>query len=134
VARRPRSFVVDTDIFIDYLNGFERMREILDSPLHRIYFAAITRKELLAKPRLSSRERRRIELLLLKHRLIPVDENIAEKFSSLLQKYNRQGLRNGDALVAATAWSRNLPLFTRNVRHYRFISEITLFDSLKKPK
>jgi predicted nucleic acid-binding protein len=134
VARRLRSFVVDTDIFIDYLNGFERMREILDSPLHRIYFAAITRKELLAKPRLSSRERRRIELLLLKHRLIPVDENIAEKFSSLLQKYNRQGLRNGDALVAATAWSRNLPLFTRNVRHYRFISEITLFDSLKKPK
>jgi predicted nucleic acid-binding protein len=113
------------------LNGFERMRQILDYPLHRVYFAAITRKELLAKPRLSSTERRRIELLLLKHRLIPVDENIAKKFSSLLQKYSRQGLRNADALVAATAWSRNLPLFTRNFRHYRFISEITLLDPLK---
>lgn len=134
MARRPRSFVVDTDIFIDYLNGFERMREILDSPLHRVYFAAVTRKELLAKPRLSSTERRRVELLLLKHRLIPVDENIAENFSSLLHKYSRQGLRNGDALVAATAWSRNLPLFTRNVKHYRFISEITLFDPLKERK
>jgi len=32
VARRPISFIADTDIFIDYLNGFERMREILDSP------------------------------------------------------------------------------------------------------
>lgn len=93
MARRPRSFVVDTDIFIDYLNGFERMREILDSPLHRVYFAAVTRKELLAKPRLSSTERRRVELLLLKHRLIPVDENIAENFSSLLHKYSRQGLK-----------------------------------------
>jgi predicted nucleic acid-binding protein len=134
VARRPSSFVVDTDIFIDYLNGFERMREILDSPLYRVYFAAITRKELLAKPRLSSTERRRVERLLLKHRLIPVDENIAENFSSLLHKYSRQGLRNGDALVAATAWSRNLPLFTRNVKHYRFISEITLFDPLKDRK
>jgi predicted nucleic acid-binding protein len=134
VARRPRSLVADTDIFIDYLNGFERIRKILDSPLHRVYFAAITRKELLAKPRLSSTERRRVELLLLKHRLIPVDENIAENFSSLLQKYSRQGLRNSDALVAATAWSRNLPLFTRNIRHYRFISEITLFNPLKERK
>jgi predicted nucleic acid-binding protein len=107
------------------------MREILDSPRHRVYFAAITRKELLAKPRLSSAERRRIEFLLLRHRLIPVDEKIAENFWSLLQKYSRQGLRNGDALVAATAWSRNLPLFTRNLRHYRFISEITLFDPFK---
>jgi hypothetical protein len=31
-----------------------------------LHFAAITRKELLAKPRLSSAERRRVELLLLK--------------------------------------------------------------------
>jgi predicted nucleic acid-binding protein len=128
VARRPSSFVVDTDIFIDYLNGFERMREILDSPLHRVYYAAITRKELLGNPGLSSTERRRIEVLLLKHRLIRVDEIIAENFSTLLQKYRRQGLRNGDALVAATARSRNLPLFTRNVKHYRFIAEITLID------
>ena len=128
MARRPSSFVVDTDIFIDYLNGFERMRDILDSPLYRVYFAAITRKELLGNPGLSSTERRRVEILLLKHRLIRVDENIAENFSSLLQKYRRQALRNGDALVAATAWSRNLPLFTRNVKHYRFIAEITLID------
>ena len=107
------------------------MREILDSPLHRAYLASITRKELLARPHLSSTERRRVELLLLKHRLIPVDEIIGKHFSFLLQKYSRLGLRNADALVAATAWSRNLPLFTRNVRHYRFISEITLFNPLK---
>ena len=128
MARRPSSLVVDTDIFIDYLNGFERMRDILDSPLHRVYFAAITRKELLGTPGLSSTERQRIEILLLKHRLIRIDESIAEHFSSLLQKYRPQGLRNGDALVAATAWSRNLPLFTRNIKHYRFIAEITLID------
>ena len=132
MARRPRSLVVDTDILIDYLNGIEGVREILDSSRNRVYYSAITRKELLAKPGLSSTERRRIELLLLKHRLIPADENIAEKFSTLLQKYSHQGLRNADALVAATAWSRNLPLFTRNVKHYRFISEIRLTDPLKK--
>ena len=68
-------------------------------------------------------------MLLLHHRQIPVDERIAERFSSLLTKYAARGLRKADALVAATAWSRRLPLLTRNTRHYRFISEITLLSS-----
>jgi hypothetical protein len=49
VARRPTSFVVDTDILIDYLNGIQRMREILDVPRYRVYYSAVTKKELLAK-------------------------------------------------------------------------------------
>lgn len=77
-------------------------------------------------------ERYRIRLLLQRHRLIPIDQEIAEKFSLLLARYSRQGLRKADALVAATASSRRLPLLTRNTRHYRFISEITLIDPLKK--
>ena len=128
MAQRQTSFLVDTDIFIDYLNGVEQMRRILDSTRYRIYYGTVTKKELLAKRNLSSTERRRIQMLLLKHRLIPLDEVIAERFSFLLTKYTKQGLRKADALVAATAWSRTLPLLTRNVRHYRFISEITLIN------
>ena len=131
MARRPTAFLVDTDIFIDYLNGIKRMREILDSPRYRAYYSTVTKKELLAKPGLSAAERRRIHLLLLHHRLIPVDKRIAERFSSLLAKYANRGLRKADALVAATAWSRALPLLTRNTRHYRFISEITLLTPPK---
>lgn len=128
MVRRPTSLLVDTDIFIDYLNGVEKMREILDSPSYRIYYSVVTKKELLARPGLSATERRRIGMLLLKHRRIPIDEKIAERFSHLLTKYGHHGLRKADALVAATAWSRRLPLLTRNTRHYRFISEITLTD------
>ena len=128
MARRLTSLLVDTDILIDYLNGVKRMKEILDSPRTRVYYATVTKKELLAKPGLSATERRRIRLLLLRHRLIRVDEKIAERFSRLLAKYANHGLRKADALVAATAWSRTLPLLTRNTRHYRFISEITLLD------
>jgi predicted nucleic acid-binding protein len=124
--RRPRSFLADTDIFIDYLNGVRRARELLDAPDFHVYYAAVTRKELVAKPELSATERRRIELLLRSHRLIPVDDAIAERFSRLLTRYAGQGLRKSDALVAATAWSRSLPLLMRNSRHYRFISEIKL--------
>jgi predicted nucleic acid-binding protein len=70
-------------------------------------------------------------MLLLRHRLIPIDKLIAERFSRLLQKYNHHGLRKADALIAATAWSRKLPLLTRNTKHYRFISEIRLIDPLQ---
>ena len=128
MPQRQRSLVVDTDILIDYLNGIEQMRAILDSPHYRVYYAAVTRKELLAKPGLSATERRRIGMLLLKHRLLPIDKTIAERFSHLFVKYADHGLRKGDALVAATAWSRRLPLLTRNTRHDHFIAEITLLD------
>lgn len=128
MARRPRSFLVDTDVFIDYLNGLQGTRKILDSPGYRIYYAAVTRKELLGKPGLSTTERQRIQHLLLTHRLIPIDDAIAECFSRLLAKYADHGLRKADALVAATAWCRKLPLLTRNTRHYRFIEEIELLN------
>ena len=129
MARRPTAFLVDTDILIDYLNGVPRMREILDVPRYRVYYSAVTRKELLAKRGLSATERQKIYTLLRHHRLIPVDKKIAERFSRLLTTYAGQDIRKADALVAATAWSRNLPLFTRNIRHYRFISEISLLDA-----
>jgi len=112
----------------DYLNGVEQMRAILDSPRHRVNYATVTRKELLAKPSFSSTERQRIQMLCLKHRLIRIDARIAQCFSDLLTKYADQGLCKADALVEATAWSWALPLLTRNTRHYRFISEITLVD------
>jgi predicted nucleic acid-binding protein len=128
VVRRQTSLLLDMDILINYLNDVEQMRRILDSTPYRVYYGLVTKKELLAKRNLSSTERGRIQMLLLKHRLIPLDEMIAERFSYLLAKYTKQGLRKADALVAATAWSRTLPLLTRNIRHYRFISEITLIN------
>ena len=128
MALRPRSILVDTDILIDYLNGHEQRRRILDSSRYQVYYSVVARKELLGKPGLTATERRRIRMLLLRHRLIPIDKTIAEPFSTLLGKYAKRGLRKADALVAATAWSRRFPLATGNLRHYRFITEITLLD------
>ena len=77
-------------------------------------------------PGLSVSEQKKITTLLQTHRMIPLDQNIAIKFSELLHKYSKNPLRNADALVAATAWDRNLPLLTRNKKHYNFIMEIKL--------
>ena len=58
--------------------------------------------------------------------MVVVNDAIAEKYWQLLKKYEAQGLRQADAVIAATAWQRSLPLLTRNQKHFRFITEITL--------
>jgi len=120
------AFLIDTDIFIDYLKGIQPACALLDSPQFDTYYSSWTRKELLAKPGLRESERQEIVTLLGRFRMIPVDDAVAEKYWKLLKKYESQGLRQADAIVAATAWQKSLPLLTRNQKHLRFISEIEL--------
>ncbi len=93
-----------------------------------MYCSAVTRKELLSKPDLTSTERERILRLLHVVRVLNVDSVIAAAASELLQKYHSNPLRVNDALIAATAWTKELPLLTRNRKHYEFIAEIVLAD------
>lgn len=125
-----RSFLVDTDIFIDYLKGFPHSKRLLDHPQHRCYYVPLVRKELLQKRGLSTGERRRILTLLARHHRLALTDQIAERYSRLLQKYSRRPLRPADALIAAAAWATRLPLVTRNHKHYAFISEISLINPL----
>jgi predicted nucleic acid-binding protein len=120
------ALLIDTDIFIDYLKSVQPACALLDSSQFDIYYSSWTRKELLAKPGLRESERQEIEVLLARFRMISVDNAIAEKYWVLLKKYESQGLHQADAIVSATAWEKNLPLLTRNQRHFRFISEIEL--------
>jgi predicted nucleic acid-binding protein len=120
------ALLIDTDILIDYLKGVQPARALLDSAQFDFYYSSWTRKELLAKDGLRESERQEIETLLGRCRLVPVDDAIAEKYWELLRTYESQGLRQADAIIAATAWRKRLPLLTRNQKHFRFISEIDL--------
>ena len=120
------ALLIDTDILIDCLKGIKSACAVLDSGQFDIYYSSWTRKELLAKPGLRDAERKEIQALLGRLRMLTVDDGIADKYWMLLNKYESQGLRQADAIIAATAWQRALPLLTRNQRHFRFISEIQL--------
>ncbi len=120
------SYLVDTDILIDWLQGQLWARALFADKDVRLYCSAVTRKELFEKPGLSDTERRHIRYLLQRVRVLTVDAVIAAAASELLQKYSDQPFRVPDALIAATAWTKSLPLITRNRKHYLFISEITL--------
>jgi predicted nucleic acid-binding protein len=120
------ALLIDTDILIDYLKSIQPACVLLDSTQFDFYYSSWTRKELLAKPDLKESERQEIDVLLGRFRIVSVDDAIAEKYWVLLKKYESQGLRQADAIIAATAWQKNLPLLTRNQKHFRFISEIEL--------
>jgi len=121
------SFLIDTDIFIDYFNtGF--LRAIFESKDFEIYYSVVTRKELLSKRGLKEAERQAILFTLKKHRIIPLNNRIAAMYSELRRKH--PFLEKEDALIAATALVRGLPLVTRNWKHYKAIEGLILFRNL----
>ena len=120
------ALLLDTNIFIDYLKGVAPACALIDFPQFDIYYSSWSRKELLAKPALMESERREIEVLLSRCRMAAVDDAVAEEYWILLKKYESRELRQADAVIAATASRKNLPLVTRNQKHFHFIAEIEL--------
>jgi predicted nucleic acid-binding protein len=92
----------------------------------KIYFSVLTKKELLKKPGLKDSERKKIISILSQLKIISIDSDISAKYSLLLTKYHHSQLQPPDAIIAATAWSKKLPLLTRNKKHFSYIQEIRL--------
>ena len=70
-------------------------------------------------------EAQRVKAFLSRFRPINPDAQIAGRFSELLQQYPALQRHPADALIAATAWEKNLPLITTNPRHFVAIEEIS---------
>ena len=118
--------LIDTDIFIDYLKGMSPAKAVFRSRDIDIYCSILTKKELLSKPGLKNSERKKIISILRGLKSISIDPDISLKYSDLLSKYHDNRLQPPDAIIAATAWSKKLPLLTRNRRHFSYIEEIRL--------
>lgn len=115
--------LVDTDILIAYLNR-RAYRSYLKNPNSKIYYSAVTKKELLSKRGLKTSERRAILTLLKRFRLIRVNQRINDKYSQLRAVY--PSMTKGDALVAASALTGKLPLLTQNLRHFRVVKGLVI--------
>ena len=115
--------LVDTDVLIAYLNH-RVCRSYLESAKYRVYYSAITKKELLAKRGLKTSERQAILTLLKRFRFIRIDRRVTDEYSRLRIRY--PSLAKGDALIGASALARKLPLLTQNLRHFRVIQGLVL--------
>ena len=78
------------------------------------------------------RKKRRLEIWLEKwegwpaERILPVTLEIAQQWGSLAARDSR--LRGVDGLIAATALTRRMVVVTRNIRHFRDIPGLTIFN------
>ncbi len=124
--------LVDTDILISYINR-RAYRAYLENPNVTVYYSAVTKKELLSKQGLKASERRAILTLLRRFRLVRIDQRVSDEYYRLRTLY--PSLERGDALIAASAMIRKLPLLTRNFRHFHVIHGLQLLtptDTLKR--
>ena len=120
------SVLVDTDIFIDYFNS-GRFSTIFDSSRFTVYYSVVTKKELLSKPGLRDAERQTILAELARCRIINLTESITVRYTELRGRYS--SLAKEDALIAASALIRKMPLITRNKRHFQVVKGLTIIGS-----
>ena len=117
--------LVDTDVFIEYFNH-GKISELFDSPEFDVHYSVVTRKELLTKPGLKDSEKKAIKIVLARFLEIFLNVRITERCTDLGRRY--PALEKEDALIAATALARRLPLVTRNRKRFQFIQGLTLFS------
>jgi predicted nucleic acid-binding protein len=118
--------LIDTDIFIDALKEIKSAKDLFRIREIDIYCSILTKKELFSKEGLRDSERKKIIALLSRTKVLKIDNDILNKYLLLMNKYGDRQEAINDYVIAATAWSKKLPLLTRNKKHFSYIKEITL--------
>ena len=61
--------------------------------------------------------------------VLPLTEPISSRFVELMEAYSlSHKLAIPDALIAATALTHHAPLYTLNLKDFRFIPDLVLFE------
>jgi predicted nucleic acid-binding protein len=118
--------LIDTDVLIDSLKGIRSAKGLFRAKEIDLFCSILSKKELLSKSGLRESERKRIMSLLSGIKVLRIDDDINRKYLSLMKKYGEKPDLIVDYIIAATAWSKKLPLLTRNKKHFAHIQEIIL--------
>lgn len=125
-----RLLIADTDLVIDFLRGNGPGADVVTDALTEgtLRFTAITAFELRVGAAFP-RQRRRIERLLAR-RTLPLDAPAALLAGEIHARLEQRGTRIGiaDALIAGTCRRFDLPLATRNARHFARVPGLELIE------
>ena len=126
--------LLDTDIIVDYLRGSVAAKKYIDKNLKNISLSCITIAELHAGVKNKS-QTDSIKILSNIFSIISIDEEIAISAGKLLKQYSKShstGL--ADALIAATADTKDLALVTFNKKHFPMLNgEFNAYKRYSKP-
>jgi len=119
------TYLLDTNSIIYYFQGMPQMDPVfrsIEQGSARPAVSIITVIELLGFPRLTRQDEVRIRALISKFTVIPLDERVADRATSLRR---RHGLKTPDAIIAATALVENACLVTRDQALLDKVPELT---------
>jgi predicted nucleic acid-binding protein len=122
--------LVDTDVLIDFSRGRSEAIELLRllEAKCTVRVSDISHMELMVGAR-DKRELAAIENSLGRFALTPITEDISRRAVDLVRSYRlSHGLLIADALIAATALSWGIVLVTNNLRDFRYIEKLRLFE------
>lgn len=122
------TIVIDTSVLIDHLRGDERARQALRTAAdegERLVASVVTKVEILAGMRAGEETSTRKLMRVLDW--IPVDEVIAEQAGQLANRHLRShpGVDPVDCIIAATTEALDAALWTRNIKHFPMISDLS---------
>ena len=118
----------DTNILIEFYKGnpdiVATLRKI---GLENICFSVVTSGEIIYGA-LNKRELQKIKKDLAHLTIINIDDEICNKFIDLMSNYSlSHNLTLPDALIAATAITKDFQLFTLNLKDFRYIPNLDLY-------
>ena len=118
--------LVDSCIFIDIFRGDQKLYKLVKSL--NVVINPIIYMELLQGAK-NKQEQIQINNFLNYFDYIPLNEAISSKSIELIKLYsNSHNLLIPDAMIAATSLLNGFPLFTFNLKDFRYIPELTFYN------
>ena len=121
----PNSFLVDTDMLVDFLRGHEKAVAFVTEFSSRIILSAIVVAELYAGVK-GNAEQTVVENFISLFRVVPLTVEIAIMAGLYKRDFGKShGVGLADAVLAATADAEKAELKTLNVKHYPMLAGLT---------
>jgi tRNA(fMet)-specific endonuclease VapC len=119
----------DTNIFIEiYRDNLQIIKTAKSIGQHSIAISDVTCAELLYGAR-NKKELQAIKKDINKLVVLPIDAEISSMAVQFIEKYAlSHRLTLPDALIAATAISYKVELYTLNLKDFKFFDDLILFD------
>ena len=112
------SILVDTDVLVDFLRGYDKAIEFVDKFSSQIILSPIVVAELYAGVK-GDTEEAALEDFVSLFRVVPVSAEIAKAGGLYKRDYGKShGVGLADAILAATAEAEDAELKTFNRKHY----------------
>lgn len=127
MAERDIMILCDTNIIIEILKGNKRTINIIESiGLENIAISSVTVMELYFGA-LNKRELNKIKKHLQALNIVHFDTDISESAIKLIERFSKShGLQIPDAIIAATAMTSEIKLFTFNLKDFKYIDGLKL--------